>query len=678
MDKHTKTLRNFHGLSPALRFAGLRVLCALAAAAMLLQASPVLAAGQPANGALALATAQNLTTPAAGARPLTQQGAVYSPAPETLSASTLTQTPGGGQQTAAPQIWKNPYFAIDGENLYGAMTYPANAKGSITVNRAGLGVYIPLVYLSSDSVITDEYLRVTLELDPEAAVNVNTLRYELTAKKAMARTDRMTAAWLMDWRPDFKDTVTEQTVNARVHISAGISSIGGGSVLETEGILEIVFKAGKAPEKPGEDPDGPEDTDGPDNPGESDETDASDESDETDDTDEPDTPGETDESGETGNPDESGDPSDGNEPETEDPNVQIGDGGLGGVTESPVTWGGGGSSGEESPTAPPKLRILSCVVDAEEIHPGDRVNIGVTLKNSSVQTAVTDVRIVYESATGEVLPVNSTNSIYVDSISAGGTYNISFPVEVGFNVTSDSQKLTLTMEYIGKDAESLASSENIFLKITPSFDLKVDQPAMAPSVESGSAQDITVNVYNTGGSLVKNVICSLTMDGVTAAGSAFGGDVAAGGNATIVLHTLIGKLSNTGNYGSDSSGGADGTGADGSSGGTDGASGDASGMGAGGTSSGVSSGGASGSDAAANAGYGKTTGTILVQYEDEAGNEYAQEVLVTTQIIPPEGEELPKETVEKSSQWWVSIVCGLVAIQVVIFILIGVHRRRNI
>ena len=68
---------------------------------------------------------------------------------------------------------------------------------------------------------------------------------------------------------------------------------------------------------------------------------------------------------------------------------------------------------------------------------------------------------------------------------------------------------------------------------------------------------------------------------------------------------------------------------------------------------------------------------ILVQYEDEKGNEYSQEVSVTTQIIPPEGEE-PAEVVEKSSQWWISIVFGLVAVQAVIFILIGIHRRRSI
>ncbi|MBS5521278.1 MAG: hypothetical protein KHX56_03285 [Clostridiales bacterium] len=596
-------------------------------------------------------------------------------------------------------VWENSYFSIDGEHLYDKMSVPANNEGIFTIEK-GMTVYIPFTYLPADSAVTGDLVQVTLELSQEAAVNVNTLRYELTAKRTVSRTDRTAEAYLIEWHPDIKSQMIPLTVRARVHIKGSIAGPGGSQALETDGSIELRFKASKDPEET----EGTEETKESDTsqtqettiPGghESNET----ESDETGESETGDIPPES-ETNDTGAPGD--DEPDTNEPDTTDPDInepdttepgnenpddknpdgQIGDGSMGPVTDSPVTWGGGsgggGSSGGESPTAPAKLRILDCTVDSEEIHPGDVVNIKVTLKNSSSQTAVKDIRIVYESATGELLPVNATNSIYVDSMSAGGTYTIEFPIEVGYTLTSDSQKMTLTMEFTDKDAASLTSTENIFLKITPSFALKVDQPSMAASVESGSSQDITVNVYNTGGSVVKNVICSLTMDGVTAAGSAFGGDVAAGESASIVLHTLVGKLSGssaegTGGGSGSSAGGTDG-GSGSSAGGTDGGSGSsAEGTGGGSGSSTASTGGSSGN------GYGQTTGTVLVQYEDEEGNEYSEQVLVTTQIVPPEGEAIEEKNVEKSSQWWVSIVCGLVAIQIVIFILIGVHRRRNI
>lgn len=622
------------------------VFTALFAASCVIQTAPAFAAPNRGAGSAAAAAVQ---------APATVQ------APERLPSEYSYPVAFGAS------VWENSYFFIDGEHLYDKMSVPANDEGIFTMEK-GMTVYIPFTYLPADSAVTGDLVQVTLELSQEAAVNVNTLRYELTAKRTVSRTDRTAEAYLIEWHPDIKGQTIPLTVRARVHIKGSIAGPGGSQALETDGSIELRFKASKDPEET-EDTEETKETEETteSGTGETEETSASgeDESNETEsgesgESETGDIPPES-ETDDTGAPGD--DEPDTNEPDTTDPDTneqdttepgnenpddknpdgQIGDGSMSPVTDSPVTWGDG--SGGESPTAPAKLRILGCTVDSEEIHPGDVVNIKVTLKNSSSQTAVKDIRIVYESATGELLPVNATNSIYVDSMSAGGTYTIEFPVEVGYTLTSDSQKMTLTMEFTDKDAASLTSTENIFLKITPSFALKVDQPSMAASVESGSSQDITVNVYNTGGSVVKNVICSLTMDGVTAAGSAFGGDVAAGESASIVLHTLVGKLSGSS-----------------SAEGTDGASG----------SSTASTGGTSGN------GYGQTTGTVLVQYEDEEGNEYSEQVLVTTQIVPPEGEAIEEKNVEKSSQWWISIVCGLVAIQIVIFILIGVHRRRNI
>ncbi len=629
-------------------------------------------------------------------------------------------------QTRAASVWENAYFAIDGENLYGTMSAYADARGILLLGGNDRTVELPFVYLPQNSEITGDSIEVTLEFEPGASKNVNVLRYDLTARKLGAHTDRSQNAWLLSWKPDIKAQTDAGIFDVRVQIQADIRTASGSTVLKTEGILTAVFSE-QGSQEPGtdtpEDSDRPEESSKPqdsnqpgesdgaqdsDQPGESDGTQDSDQPGESDGTQDSDQPGESDGQHDTERPGESDGPQDsggadetdsfGETDETGEVPGSTDDSVWGGAdngavsTGGPVSWSGQGGDGE-SPTAPPKLRIAACTVDSSEIHPGDTVNIQVTLKNSSAVSAVKDVRIVYESATGELLPVNATNSIYVDSIGASGTFDLSFPMAVGYTLTLDSQKIILTMEFTDEDAAALTSTENIFLKITPSFDLKIDQPSMAPSVEAGSAQDITVNVYNTGGSVVKNVICSLTMEGVTSAGSAFGGDVAAGASASIVLHTLIGKLpvtsaadsgSISGGEGSLSGDGSaaagmadvtvdDGSGAAGTS--------EVNGSSAAGTAeaNGSSTAGATGGSKApaSGSGYGQTTGVILVQYEDEKGNEYSQEVSVTTQIIPPEGEE-PAEVVEKSSQWWISIVFGLVAVQAVIFILIGIHRRRSI
>lgn len=556
---------------------------------------------------------------------------------------TISALAAGEVWLQAGQAWHNEYFAIDDAHLYENMTFPADKDGKIYMTGKDMTVYLPLLYLPEDSRITDDFLRVSIEADSEASQNMDTLKYELTAKKCVSRTNPARQAWLIQWHPDLKEQTVSARVRARISIRANIMKDNGPVMVQADEELLLVFRntSGSTGETDcaGDGGVQPSDT------GES-------------------------ESGSNGASDLplDGDPGLG---DGMDPSDGIVDpGGVIDTSGGAVTWGGGGS-GEEDPQAPPKLRILDCTLDRDEIHPGDTVEIQVTLKNTSAASGVEDVGIVYESANGEVLPVNTVNSIYVDRIRAGGTCQISFPMEVGYTLTSDSQRITLTMEFSDDSAQELTSTENIFLKITPSFDVVVDQPSMASSVESGSAQDITINVYNTGGSPVKNVICSLEMDGVTPAGSAFGGDIEAGQSASVVLHTLIGKLSAAGTI---SEGDASGMAAEN---GSENAGGQGSGSEGTGSSLGQSPEG-SPSFSQSSSGYGQTTGTVYVRYEDEAGNEYTRQVSVTTQIVPPEGEEIQEETVEKSSQWWVSIVIALIMIQAVIFILMRVHRRRNV
>lgn len=488
------------------------------------------------------------------------------------------------------------------------------------------------------------------------------MRYELTAPRTAARGNPEKNAYLMTWKPEFSPQIIASyaesavTLKASVTLKALVRSEGSLKNIEDKATLHVSFKrnGGTPPvtepdAKPGEPggSEGPDKTPGesgdaqePDKkPGESEGPGAKPGESEGQETkpEQPEGPGtKPGESGEPEDPDTK--PGESDQPgqtDTDESNggsdISGGDGSSGG--ESPITWGDGGSgggnsggSGEETPEASAKIRLIQCSVDRDEIHPGDRVTISATLKNGSSKSAIKDLRIIYESETGEVLPVSSLNSIYVDAIGAGNTYEISFSLDVGRTLSSDSQKITLSFEYTDKSASPLASTENIFLRITPSFDFRVDQPSMAAQVEAFSTQDITVNVYNTGGSLVKNVICTLEMPGISAAGSAFGGDVAAGESKTITLKTLVNKLDSEDN---------------------------------------------------ANA-YGASTGVIHVQYEDENGKNYTQDVSVMTRIIPPEGETAPEKEIEKSSQWWVSIVCGLVAVQIAAFVIMGVHRRRKV
>lgn len=377
--------------------------------------------------------------------------------PGTISALAAGQT-----WPQAGQSWHNEYFAIDDTHLYENMTFPADKDGKVYMTGQNMTVYLPLLFLPEDVQIIDDFIRITIEADSEASENMDMLKYELTAKKTVSKTNPVRQAWLIQWRPDLKSDTRAKSVRTRITMRANVMKDNTPVMIQADEELLLVFRnlSGSTSE-----------TDESEEPLESEsDTDGSQESESSGASETPET-GESD----TFGGDDAGlgdmiDPS----------------GGAMDTSGGAVTWGGSGS-GEDDPQAPPKLRILDCEVDRDEIYPGDTVEIQVTLKNSSAASGVEDVRIVYESASQEVLPVNSVNSIYVDRIRAGGTCQISFPMEVGYSLTSDSQRITLTMEFSDDSAQSLTCTENIFLKVTPSFAVMVDQPSMAASVESGSA-----------------------------------------------------------------------------------------------------------------------------------------------------------------------------------------------
>ena len=60
--------------------------------------------------------------------------------------------------------------------------------------------------------------------------------------------------------------------------------------------------------------------------------------------------------------------------------------------------------------------------------------------------------------------------------------------------------------------------------------------------------------------------------------------------------------------------------------------------------------------------YGKTTGTITVYYENEAGTEEKLEQTFETSILSPINEEKNEQTVDDTTQWWILIAFIVVVI----------------
>lgn len=286
---------------------------------------------------------------------------------------------------------------------------------------------------------------------------------------------------------------------------------------------------------------------------------------------------------------------------------------------------------EEEPTHAPKVVVSTVSTDVEQIEPGSDVTITIGLKNTSTEVSLYNMKITYESVSGELIPKDSSNSKYLSSLGAGSSTSLTFTMHIPKDIKSYSQKISISMDYEDEDAMSYSSSEVVFVNIYQPIGFHADNPIVPASVESGTTGSISLNLFNTGKATIYNACCKLECRGFLDSGTYYVGTIAPESSATAYLNPIASNRQ----YG---------------------ALGDPK------------------TDK-----YGPVTGKIIITYEDEAGNEYSEEVKVSTDITAPadEVEKVEIKEIKYSSQWWKSIVALLVLIDgLVVFIAFYFRKHR--
>lgn len=277
---------------------------------------------------------------------------------------------------------------------------------------------------------------------------------------------------------------------------------------------------------------------------------------------------------------------------------------------------------EEPPIHAPKVLVSGCTMDTERLEPGMDATFQIILYNTSQELDIYNMKLTYESESGELQPLDTTNSQYVSKLKAGGSITQSVRMHIPKDLEHYGQKLLVSMEYEDENAVAYTASEQVFLMIYRPLSFHADQPNVPLSVESGQRGTMTVELFNTGKATIYNVCCKLECRGFLESESYYIGTMNAESNITATLSPIAtnrqyGALGdkNTGKYGS-------------------------------------------------------VQGKIIITYEDELGNVYTDELTVRTEITRPADEvEEPKiETVEYSSQWWISAVVLLLVINILVIV----------
>lgn len=280
-------------------------------------------------------------------------------------------------------------------------------------------------------------------------------------------------------------------------------------------------------------------------------------------------------------------------------------------------------SQDDSPTFTPRLLVSDYSFSEEEICAGDTVKVDITLKNVSANDTIKNLLVTLNTQGEYISVVSKSDSLYVDSIPAGGTTELSYEFNVRAAAPQGQYALTLAFEYADAEGSSYTGTGSVKMFVNQPLEMEFDTLSIDNEVRVADVIKGEVHVMNLGKSKAYNVRAVIEADGLRAWNTIFIGDIEAGATATGSVQISVSSLSGGSVL------------------------------------------------------YGRTKGTVTYYYEDEEGMEYTETKTFDTEIKSPFSEEIKKETEENPAQWWVIMAIILVCLSAFGIYMFAVSRRRQ-
>ncbi|MDE6025984.1 MAG: hypothetical protein K2G45_11080 [Lachnospiraceae bacterium] len=281
-------------------------------------------------------------------------------------------------------------------------------------------------------------------------------------------------------------------------------------------------------------------------------------------------------------------------------------------------------SEDVSPTFTPRLMVQDYSFSKEEICAGDTVKVDITLENVSADETIRNLLVTLNTQGEYISVVSKSDSLYVDSIPAGKTEELSYEFSVRAAAPQGQYNLTLAFEYADVKGSSYTGNGSVKMYVNQPLEMEFDTLSIDDEVRVADVIKGEVHAMNLGKSKAYNVRAVIEADGLRAWNTIFIGDIEAGETATGSVQISVSSLSE------------------------------------------------------GSALYGSTKGTVTYYYEDEDGVEYTETRNFDTKIMSPFSEEIKKETKDNPAQWWIIMIIIIACLIVFgIYTFVISHRRHT-
>lgn len=230
------------------------------------------------------------------------------------------------------------------------------------------------------------------------------------------------------------------------------------------------------------------------------------------------------------------------EPNTENPPDEGSEPMDGGFSNGdPVVTGGGGGS-ESGNNTVPRVIVTGFNTEPGAVNAGSDFKLIIHLKNTSGRTAVSNMLFDLQApssgteAAAEApafLPSSGSSSIFLDSIPAGGTQDISIQMNARADLVQKPYSIAMTMKYEDDKATQYESSSSLAIPVKQAPRFEFSELEIAPeSIAVGEEANITCSLYNTGRIKLYNVKVKFQGEGIEGK-EVFVGNVDSGATGSI-------------------------------------------------------------------------------------------------------------------------------------------------
>ena len=177
----------------------------------------------------------------------------------------------------------------------------------------------------------------------------------------------------------------------------------------------------------------------------------------------------------------------------------------------PAVVGGGSSAG----TSVPRVIVTGFSTEPGEVRAGSNFKLIVHLKNTSSRTGVSNLLFDLQApssgteAAAEApafLPASGSSSIYLDSIPAGGTKDISIELNARADLVQKQYSISMSMKYEDSAAAQYEAQSSLAIPVRQEARFEFSRMQIAPdTVSVGEEVNISCSLYNLGRVKMYNV-----------------------------------------------------------------------------------------------------------------------------------------------------------------------------